>query len=146
MHFINLKTLQYPVNIYKIREETPNVSYPDSPTFVPEGYAFVEPTAFPAYDRNTQEVKENPPVQENGVWKQSWSVVELSAEQKSKIREAKQGEVKKRRNALLQQSDWTQLPDVNLSNKDAWNKYRQDLRDITTQVGYPFNVTWPEQP
>jgi len=50
-----------------------------------------------------------------------------------------------RRNALLETSDWTQLPD-SPPNKDAWGVYRQALRDITTQLGFPFEVTWPTPP
>lgn len=29
---------------------------------------------------------------------------------------------------------------------EAWVKYRQALRDIPTQNGYPFKVTWPKEP
>ena len=58
----------------------------------------------------------------------------------------KKEEVKLDRNLLLQQSDWTQLPDVPLETKQAWATYRQALRDITTQEGYPFNVIWPTKP
>lgn len=51
-----------------------------------------------------------------------------------------------RRNDLLQQSDWTQLPDVPLETKEAWATYRQALRDITAQSGYPFTIVWPTPP
>lgn len=50
------------------------------------------------------------------------------------------------RNSLLQKTDWTQLPDVPLETKEAWATYRQALRDITEQQGYPFNVIWPTPP
>lgn len=51
-----------------------------------------------------------------------------------------------RRNRLLIESDWTQIPDVLLENKADWIVYRQKLRDITLQLGYPTNVIWPEPP
>ena len=37
------------------------------------------------------------------------------------------------RNRLLQQSDWTVMPDSPLSDskKSEWKTYRQELRDIT---------------
>jgi Phage tail assembly chaperone protein len=54
--------------------------------------------------------------------------------------------VKGRRNVLLIATDWTQLPDAPITNKDAWAQYRQALRDITTQSGYPVNVVWPTSP
>ena len=53
------------------------------------------------------------------------------------------------RNALLQESDWTQSRDVTLSNDDDWKTYRQSLRDITkdlTTVDDVNKVTWPTKP
>jgi hypothetical protein len=52
------------------------------------------------------------------------------------------------RKSLLNQSDWTQLPDVQLTNAqvDAWKVYRQALRDITDQPGYPGTIIWPTIP
>lgn len=53
--------------------------------------------------------------------------------------------VRRQRDALLTQSDWTQLPDVPLATKETWAIYRQALRDITDQSD-PFNVVWPVAP
>ena len=50
--------------------------------------------------------------------------------------------VRAERDRRLQASDWTQLPDVPLSTKEAWAAYRQALRDVTEQPD-PFNITWP---
>lgn len=55
-------------------------------------------------------------------------------------------EIKTKRDTLLSQSDWTQLPDVPLDTKSAWATYRQALRDITDQTEYPLNVIWPDPP
>lgn len=54
-------------------------------------------------------------------------------------------EVKAKRGSLLESSDWTQMPDVILSNKEAWATYRQQLRDVTTQSD-PYNIVWPTPP
>ncbi len=54
--------------------------------------------------------------------------------------------VKDERNRRLTATDWTQLPDVPQAVKDKWSVYRQALRDITKQDGYPNNIVWPEQP
>lgn len=51
-----------------------------------------------------------------------------------------------KRNRLLAASDWTQLPDVPLATKEVWATYRQALRDITDQPGYPLEVVWPVAP
>ena len=53
--------------------------------------------------------------------------------------------VRAERNRRLQESDWTQLPDVPIATKDAWAEYRQALRDITEQPD-PFNIVWPVPP
>ena len=47
--------------------------------------------------------------------------------------------------ALLAQSDWTQLPDVHLATKETWAIYRQALRDVPEQSD-PFNIVWPVAP
>lgn len=60
--------------------------------------------------------------------------------------ESTEFEIKAKRGLLLKQSDWTQLPDVPLSTKETWAEYRQYLRDIPSQAGYPFEVTWPVPP
>lgn len=54
--------------------------------------------------------------------------------------------VRGQRDVLLQASDWSQLPDVPQGLKDQWAAYRQALRDIPSQSGFPFNVTWPTSP
>lgn len=53
-----------------------------------------------------------------------------------------------RRRSLLSESDWTQLPDAALGDtqKLSWKTYRQALRDITKQAGFPDNIQWPVQP
>ena len=49
------------------------------------------------------------------------------------------------RNARLAATDWTQIAD-STADKPAWAAYRQALRDVPAQVGFPQSVTWPEQP
>jgi hypothetical protein len=53
--------------------------------------------------------------------------------------------VRRQRNELLAASDWTQLPDSPVPSA-TWTEYRQALRDITAQAGFPWNVTWPAKP
>lgn len=54
--------------------------------------------------------------------------------------------LRKKRKKLLDECDWTQLPDVPLETKTAWQNYRQLLRDITDQAGWPETVEWPLKP
>jgi len=46
---------------------------------------------------------------------------------------------------LLSQSDWTQLPDAPV-DQAAWAEYRQDLRNVTKQEGFPDDIVWPATP
>jgi hypothetical protein len=50
------------------------------------------------------------------------------------------------RNQLLVASDWTQLPDVPNTTRELWAIYRQQLRDLPQQAGFPQQVTWPQAP
>lgn len=52
--------------------------------------------------------------------------------------------VRSRRNRLISETDWMALSD-NIMSTD-WVFYRQALRDITNQEGFPFNVQWPTKP
>lgn len=54
--------------------------------------------------------------------------------------------VRGNRNRMLLETDWTQLPDVPQTTKDVWAIYRQSLRDIPQQEGFPLNVIWPNKP
>lgn len=54
--------------------------------------------------------------------------------------------IRAKRDALLAQSDWTQLSDVSLSNSDEWSIYRQKLRDLTSQPEFPDQIEWPVTP
>lgn len=61
---------------------------------------------------------------------------------------AQEYKIKTKRNNFLSQSDWTQIPNNPLTpeKQEQWAIYRQQLRDITEQPGYPFNVVWPVKP
>lgn len=54
-------------------------------------------------------------------------------------------EVRLERNAKIALTDWTQLSDA-LVDKAVWATYRQALRDITSQAGFPWTITWPDAP
>lgn len=59
--------------------------------------------------------------------------------------EEKASEIRQQRNQRLSECDWTQLAD-STANKEVWATYRQALRDITLQPGFPWSVNWPEKP
>jgi hypothetical protein len=57
-------------------------------------------------------------------------------------------EIRTERNHLLALCDWTQNADSPLDSdqKSAWAAYRQALRDVPEQQGFPYDVIWPTQP
>jgi len=61
------------------------------------------------------------------------------------LAEAAVDAARKKRNELLAASDWTQVADAPV-DKTAWAAYRQELRDVTSQETFPFEVTWPVAP
>ena len=54
--------------------------------------------------------------------------------------------VRAERNRLLSTTDWTQAADIPQATKDLWAPYRQELRDIPQQEGFPTDVIWPVAP
>lgn len=76
-------------------------------------------------------------------------VVHTAAEQYEAYCFAKDAEqaktVRADRNKRLADCDWTQLSDSPV-DKTVWEVYRQALRDITAQQGFPWEITWPEEP
>jgi hypothetical protein len=53
-----------------------------------------------------------------------------------------------KRNRLLAASDYTQVPDYDISDelRAAWADYRQQLRDLTDLPGFPLSFNWPQSP
>lgn len=69
----------------------------------------------------------------------------IPVESEEKIAARLSSETKQLRNHMLALSDWTQLPDAT-ADKEEWATYRQALRDITDQPGFPHDVSWPKEP
>ena len=72
-----------------------------------------------------------------------------AVEQEAAYKAAKDAEqatsVRNSRTEKLKDSDWTQIAD-STADKAAWATYRQALRDITAQTGFPWDITWPDAP
>lgn len=50
------------------------------------------------------------------------------------------------RSKRLTVTDWTQNADIPQATKDKWALYRQALRDVPQQAGFPNNIVWPTPP
>lgn len=145
-------TKEYPYSLSNLTKDYPNTSFPDMNTLYQNDELLKAFNVFrvidqpiPEYNRTSQTYSELSPELINSVWVRKWQIVNLSDAQKFEIRQNEERVVIDTRNSLLNNSDWTQLPDVNV-DKEAWIVYRQQLRDITSQPGYPFVIEWPVQP
>jgi outer membrane translocation and assembly module TamA len=72
-----------------------------------------------------------------------------AAEQEAEYKAMKDAEqaksVRQQRGEKLKESDWTQVADAPV-DQAAWAEYRQALRDVTAQSGFPWTIDWPVQP
>jgi len=81
----------------------------------------------------------------DGKWYTKYSVADMEQEAIS-AKDAEQAKsVRDQRNTKLTESDWTQVADAPV-DKQLWATYRQALRDISTQTGFPWEITWPDAP
>lgn len=141
---------RYPYSETDFRRDNPNTSFPDqlSEALLEErGAVRVHSDVQPPYDQATQNVVEGTPFfnEYTQRWTQSWVVEEANVQEIELRAAAKSDQIRAERNQLIADSDWTQLPDSPV-DKEAWAAYRQALRDIPEQQGFPWDVEWPTPP
>ena len=81
----------------------------------------------------------------DGAWQEQWIASDATSEQITQRTTLKANDVRTERNEKLAATDWTQLADQS-SIAANWTAYRQSLRDVPSQSGFPFTVTWPAEP
>jgi len=139
---------KYPYSVGDLRRDNPKTSFPKvipEATMAKFGMYPVGYEAAPDYDPMTHRIQHSDvPELKNGAWVLTKTVVALTAEQIADRDAAKAKEVREQRAKLIAETDWMALSDNTLS--PAWSTYRQALRDITAQEGFPHNVTWPTKP
>lgn len=110
---------------------------PDTELAAYEVYPYaIDP--MPAYNEINQTVELGAFRQENGAWLRGWNVVALSDDDAARNARAA-------RDAEIATSDWTQVLDSPV-DRAAWATYRQALRDIPQQAGFPQTIVWPAKP
>lgn len=138
---------RYPYTVTDLRKDNPGTSFPANPSdasLAEWGMQKVAQVQRPEenYAKNVYEVA---PQKINGVWTQVWAVVAATDDEIAERTQRQADQVRAERNQKLKDCDWTQLAD-STADKAAWAIYRQALRDITTQPGFPWTVTWPVEP
>jgi len=99
------------------------------------GYEYDRYTLMRRHSQHLQERIANEP----NVW------LDFAKEEEAKALAA---DIRAQRDAWLVKTDKTQIPDADISEdcREAFREYRQALRDIPEQPGFPYVVEWPEEP
>jgi len=140
--------LDFPYSLVGLRRDNPNTSFPNNLSedeLAEWGVLPVVPQNPPDHDPATENLNQANPTYIRGQWQQAWAVSAASPEEVAERLEQQSSLMRQERNQRLEASDWTQLPDAP-ANIGTWATYRQALRDVTGQNGFPWAVIWPAQP
>lgn len=139
---------KFPYSVGQLRQDNPNTSFPKQipeDTLIEFGMVPVTEVPAPEFNSMTHFAEWGPvPVLEDDVWVLLPTVREYSKEQLAERDAAKASEVRSQRAALLAETDWMGMSDVAMPPKIV--AYRQALRTIPNQAGFPHNITWPIKP
>ena len=132
---------RYPYTVGDLRRDNPRTSFPKHvPTDMLADYGVypVVRAAVPQSDPLVQSlVVHSTPTEAAGQWVLGYDVVQ-------KTEDMAGDNIRRERNRLLSETDWMALSDNTMTPE--WATYRQALRDITSQEGFPYNVEWPTKP
>ena len=132
----------------EVRSMYPNTSFPSqwTPTLVEElglDPVFESPT--PTTTRYQIAFKDGVEQDAQGRWLWKWSISEMDDDAKA-AKDAEQAKnIRSDRDKRLSDTDWTQVADAPV-DKAAWATYRQALRDVPSQAGFPYDINWPSKP
>ena len=124
----------------KLRRDNPNTSFPKQ---IPDEllasysvYPYTRPAA-PEYDSLSHHLTDGAFEQVAGAWSLPYVFERQPQDQAER-------NIRSRRDGLMQETDWMALSDNTMASD--WANYRQALRDITGQSGFPYEITWPTKP
>lgn len=134
----------------EVRSLYPNTSFPSqwSVELVEElGLDPVFETPAPTVTRYQTAYKDGVE-QVAGKWVWKWSIFEMDDEAKAaKDAEAAKA-VRADRDKRIAETDWIVIKNLELNQNvpGVWEVYRQELRDVPAQAGFPHEITWPSKP
>ena len=137
---------RFPYNIGQLFRDNPNTSFPrnvQNTDLSLYGVYEVEIEDAPTVDeKNYNTVRSEIPVEVSGKWVLQWSVEEKTEEEKKAYYDGFAQKVRSKRDALLQESDWVVARSYERGEPVPldWAAYRQALRDVTLQNGFPYAV------
>lgn len=139
---------QYPYTVGDLRKANPNVSFPrniPNDTLAQFGVYPVTIAPAPEYNARTHRLVTQQPTQVAGVWTVTKKAVAKDQAQIDNENAQQEASIRADRDKRLADTDWTQVTDAPVDSA-VWSVYRQSLRDIPLQEGFPWNVVWPEIP
>lgn len=141
----------FPYSIGDLRRDNSNTSFPRNPSdeLLADWNVFpVVDRPAPSFDPATESCNQVNPTLDNGEWVTTWQVTTADADEITQRLADESESVRQDRNQRLVDSDWTQLTDSPLTGTalSSWVTYRQQLRDLTSQTGFPWTIDWPTPP
>ena len=146
---------KYPANRFFLQQRNPRVSFPSILTdeiWNTYGFVKVLTTNQPTYDRDAGNLVEDVPEFRDGQWYQTWKFVPFSDIELDERNTERDLSLKTKhrmtRDRLLQETDLDVIRSLEATNSTPENlkTYRQALRDLPAQKGFPSNITWPTKP
>ena len=132
----------------EVRSMYSNTSFPSqwTPALVEElGLDLVFESPTPTTTRYQTAFKDGVEQDAQGRWLWKWSISEMDDDAKA-AKDAEQAKnIRSDRDKRLSDTDWTQVADAPV-DKAVWATYRQALRDVPAQAGFPYDITWPSKP
>jgi hypothetical protein len=142
----NDTVIEYPIYEGDLKNLVGYVDDPNTPFECPDGYVAVEDFPHPNTQiDHTQTIVDDTPQVIDGKWTRVWTIRHATQEELDFRNQFQSDQLRKQRNQLLSYTDWTQLAD-SPTNPSDWVTYRQQLRDIPQQEGFPWQVEWPNPP
>lgn len=156
MYFIKLQNyapVGSPITLENLKLVLPNFDFNRviTPEMIePMGYGIFEHKMRPGEPLiRYKKLEEQTPIkQENGIYAQNWVYVHMTDLEKAEFNKMQEKKVRMERNRTLYATDWVLLSDSPLTEekKQEFLAYRQALRDVSNQQGFPWDVVWPERP
>lgn len=140
---------RYPYTLIDLRLANPGTSFAtqiSAETAAAFSCYPVTPTTPPADDHTVN--LDRTAVKQGDTWVEEWVSTPASPEQIAERTAAKANDVRADRNRRLAECDWTQIADSPLhpEGKAAWAFYRENLRMVPEQPGFPWEIQWPPLP
>lgn len=114
----------------------------------PHGYGLFKLSLKPDLEKYQKAVEVTPVKNTEGVWVQTWAVEDMNDSEKAEADLEAAGDIRQIRNLALLQTDYKVL--MALENNNAvpaeLSTYRQALRDLPQQEGFPYTLDWPTEP